>query len=314
MLETLVTDDYVIETLYRRWGLTAKKIGHEFHSGCPECGGSRRAWVSKKGRFTCRECGFEDWLDSDKPFEKDPLKIKEIVEQNLRAEKQRQEEISKRLKDFETQAEKEAYILGRDDERKFMAKKYFNSQGIDDWLIQYYGLGYDPHYKVKTDESYLELPAYTIPIREPIDWKIVNCQYRIADPVPDGVGKYRQAYHLPASSFFAEQSPEGFETVFAVEGSKKAIVHYEHIDGVCQTVGFPGCSPSERLLKQLTDLGMKSMWLILDPGCNAQEQRIKSMLPNVKVHIIRVPDKIDDMWKTGSMTASRFKEYERQAR
>jgi hypothetical protein len=305
----LVNDGYVIETLWRRWGLSPKKIGKEFHSGCPVCGGTKRAWVSAQGYFKCRECDFGEFLDSDKVFELDPAKVAEANRLAQERAIRREQNIAQRLQELRTHDPQVAYVQGRDDEAEFLAKEYFNSQGIDDRMIQKYHLGYTADHVVKTDTGLLHLPAYTIPIRHPVTDELVNYQYRLVDP-PDGIGKYQQQYGLPSAAFYAEPMPDGISgDAIVCEGSKKAMVVYDHIEARTQVVGLPGCSPAKHILDQIKSF--ERVWLMLDPNCEKQEQRFKDYVPQTKV--VHLPGKPDDLL-LGGMSLCELREYLRLAR
>ncbi len=305
-----VTDSLVQQMAWQRWGMNLKKTAHaEWHGGCPSCGGTKRFWIGNKGHFQCRECELSGWLDDNLQIEKDPAKIAAWKAEQDRLEGARQLDIARRLTELRTYAEQSAYRLGRDDEADFLAKQYFNSEGISDRLIEKYELGYTREHLVKTDEGILHLPAYTIPIYHPITRELVNYQYRLADP-PPGVGKYKQSYGVPAASFFADPMPDGIQGDAVIcEGAKKAIVTHDHLDGAVQVVGLPGCAPSKLLLEQLKSF--TRVWLALDPGCDSQARRIKSLLPQVK--ILSLPAKIDDLFRSG-MTREQFREFCYQGR
>jgi hypothetical protein len=308
----LVTDSYVKETARRRWGIEVHRLGREWHSLCPFCGtGTDRFWINPHAHFQCRQCNTQGWLDDDQ-VEIDPETYLELQMKASAEEAVRQADIQRRLKELRTQAEQDAYLLGRDDERRLQAKIYFNSQGISDYCIKKYGLGFMPDHSIAHNGGYLRLPAYTIPIREPVNWEIVNYQFRLVDP-PEGVGRYLQTYGIPSAAFYAEQTPEGFEEAICVEGAKKSIVVYDRIEARLQVVGLPGCNPGKEVLGEIKKLGLRKLWLILDPGCEVQEEKIKSFLAGVNVKTVHVPGKVDDLW-LGGMKLSEFRSYLKQAR
>ena len=183
---------------------------------------------------------------------------------------------------------------------------WWASQGITQQQVDYYELGYLPHKEIETPDGKMVLPAYTIPIRDRENWEIVNIHYRLDNP-PAGVHKYRYEHGIPSREFYA--CPGQFDNLIVVEGAKKAMVVYDRMDGATQVVGLPGCSPSEDVMNRLKGAG--NVWLVLDPGCEKQEQRFKSHVPQSRV--VRLPGKPDDLMMAG-MTNTQFRSYLSQGR
>jgi hypothetical protein len=149
----------------------------------------------------------------------------------------------------------------------------------------------------------MELEAYTIPIRDPNTSELVNVQYRLVDP-PQGVGKYRQEYGIPARSFYAHPHTGG--DVLIVEGAKKAIVLDQLLDNSMQVVGLPGVSPSDTLIDELK--GYNRKWFLPDPDVQAAPlQRFRERLSNLK--IVRLPVKPDDAVVQCGMGRGEFRKW-----
>lgn len=295
-----VSDGQVREVAWSRWGIDLKRMGQEWHGACPQCGGKDRFWINSAGHYQCRQCTFTGWLDDGKSL--DPIELAKWLEEKKSQEARRLIDIQNRLRELRA-SEHSAYLRGRDDEASWIAKEYFNAQGINDYLIERYQLGYVPDHPVDVGDRIDRLPAYTIPIRHPMTGELVNYQFRLKDPVPSGVGKYRQISGLPASAFYARPMPDGIKgDAVVVEGAKKSIVTYDRLGGKIQVVGLPGATPSRQLLEQLKPFSR--IWLVLDPGCEEQADRIKFHLPQTS--IVVAPGKIDDLF-LGGMTVQQFR-------
>lgn len=270
----------------QKFGMVAKKQGHEFHSPCPECGGRDRCiWFADgKGNGFCRNCIKTFWLTDLKQM--DPLERLEM-EQRARANIEREKQlIAKRL---HTWQEKQAYRQGWNDALSYAAREWWHSQGINDDSISRFELG-ATKYPIRETESGArrELDAYTIPIHDPDTWDVVNMQYRLVN-APPGLGKYRQEHGLPARSFYTHPHTGG--DVLIVEGAKKAIVLDQLLEHEIQIVGLPGITPSERLIDELS--GYKRKWFLPDPDVkSAPLERFSERLSNLR--IVRLPVKPDD--------------------
>lgn len=301
----LVTDSYVESVMYRRFGLAVKKTGNEWHSGCPRCGGHKRFVIFANGGMYCRECPQRGWLDDDqKNFKPDPLLLIQ------RAEEIKRRRAEQDARDTEWQAGYRAgYAQGWHDALTEINRAWWRARGIEDTIIEKYQLGYCPNKHVQTDAGEIEMGAYTIPIRNPVDWKIVNVQYRLENP-PTGVGKYRQERGISAAAFFAERADCGATNALVVEGAIKAMVCYDGIEGATQVIGLPGCAPSEKIIEQMKVF--RRLWIALDPGAESAAQRLKDELPQARV--LDLPDKPDDLFLHGGLTRAKFHDYARQAR
>lgn len=307
MEKHLVTDDYVINTASKRWGIAPKRTGQEWHSPCYVCGGRDRFIVFANGGYYCRQCETHGWLDEDRrDWKPDPILAQKWVEEQATRKAQQY------ARDAEWRAGfKVGYVRGWCDAMGVREHGWWNAQGISNYQIGHYALGYNPSKKIRVDGEIVSAPAFTIPIRDPDDWEtIVNVQYRIADP-PDGAGKYRQEEGISAAAFYAE--PSGInERAIIVEGAKKAMVVYDRLDGAVQIIGVPGCTPSAQIIERIAKKKYERVYIALDPGCTAQAERIAAGLGGAR--IMNLPEKPDDAFLSGAMTADKFRAFAAQAR
>jgi hypothetical protein len=304
-----VTDDYVIETMYRRWGITPKKIGHEWHSPCVQCGGTDRLMIFKNGGMYCRQCEYKGWLNDDgKNWKPDPL----LMIQQAERVKLEREQREQRWRDWCNGFAAGYFWREWHDHMTEANRQWWQKQGVHKQLQDYYELGYIAEKKIKTKEDKSEsdftiLPAYTIPVRDRDTWDLTGVHYRLVDPPEYVGGKYRYQEGVPAREFYAV--PGVKDKAIVVEGAKKAMVVYDRLDADYQVIGLPGCTPSEEVMNRVKECG--EVWLALDPGCMKQEQRFKRIVPQAK--IMRMPTKPDDFFLGGG-TTSQFKSYMAQGR
>ncbi len=281
----LVSDQYVQATAFRRWGLNPKRTASEWHSPCPFCGeGHNRFTIFKDGGFFCRVCGSKGWLNNDQNnWKPDPITTQQVKERTEQLERERQDRIAAWQRGC-----RDRQVRGWYDAMSPEHREYWRSQGIPDWAIDAYQLGYCSAKKIMTEHGEITLSVYTIPVYQPTTHAIVNVQYRLLNP-PAGVGKYRQEYGLPSASFYAADVVDGEAII--VEGAKKAIVVFHTLERKLQVVGLPSNSPGERLLRELECF--RRLYLILDPHSHKQVERIARLL-HPRVRIVTMPTKPDD--------------------
>lgn len=295
--------DIIAET-FRRFGLTPRRTGGEYHCGCPFCmEGEDRFIIWPEGNYLCRFCGRKGFLDDDlKTWRPDPDKLKRAAD--LAAQQERQ--TAERLVAWQNNGAKD-HVFEYNQALRPEHRQWWRSQGIEDEAQQYYLFGFCEHKRVKSGEDYADLPAFTIPVLSPFTGHLVNIQYRLMNP-PEGIGKYRQETGLPAAIFYASPITEG--DVIILEGAKKAVVLSEFVGRSVQVAGLPGISPRRELLEELKWFGRK--WLLPDPGVSeAQIERIADVLPGLCV--ARLPLKPDDAVLRG-MSLQMFRRYISQAR
>lgn len=303
-----MTDDFVKSTCHRRWGLTVKKTGPRHWNGpCPVCGGKDRFYITEHGRCTCNQCPFRAWLDDDqKEFKPDPqwLMKKAEIEAKEKAEE------AARTKAWQDGFAAGVYWKEWHDCMTDENLLWWYSQGISQSQIDYYELGFQEHKTIELDGEYLDVSAYTIPVRNPEDWRrVVYMHYRIPEPLPEGVQKYRYVHGISPREFYAKPYvDQGTAVVF--EGAKKAMVGDGALDSDWQFIGLPSKAPALPVMERIARYYPR-VFLALDPGCEHEEQRFKLAVPQSK--IVRLPDKPDDLILAG-MTRDEFFEYIRQAR
>lgn len=301
----MVSDEIPVLVM-QKFGLEAKRQGNEYHSPCPDCAGKDRCiWFNDetKNGF-CRQCMKTFWLTDLEKI--DPL---EKLDRQKRAREREVQElamIERRITDWQRRAD---YRAGFHDGMSYAAREWWMGQGITDESIDWYGLGMCKwSWNNNADGEQRKVTAYTIPIRDPQTWEVVNMQYRLENP-PPGVGKYLQSQGLPARSFYARQHTGG--DVLIVEGAKKAIVLDQFTDRTIQIVGLPGITPSDRLIDELA--GYKRKWLLPDPDVLEKPvQRFREHLTDLRV--VRLPVKPDDAVLQRGMGKDELRNFMRYAR
>lgn len=266
----------------------------EYHGPCPTCGGDARksdrlVIFPDGGYYFCRQCGDHGWLeDRQSNWRPDPARAQQYARMLAEAEAARQQ----KLRDWQD-GFNEGYIRGWHDAMTLYNREYWEGEGVHQWAIDFYGLGYCPDkvFQTKDRSAFFHSPCYTIPIRSPNDWAIVNIQNRLTN-IPQGEGKYRQEPGVPAASFYADpQMMQGRAIV--VEGAKKAIVVFEAMHYEIQVVGWPSMMPALDLVEQLKSFEL--VYLILDPGPSFHKavQRVATVLGD-RMKCVEMSVKPDD--------------------
>lgn len=279
--------------MQQQLGLTVKRTGREWHSPCPQCGGTDRLIIWERGNYYCRQCGIKGWLgDKINPA---PIHIETLSERVAREKKIESEHLAAWQAGFQ-----EGYLRGWHDAMDVRQRSWWHSQGMTDEIIDDWQLGYCHNKKIALTNSYTTLGAYTIPILDPHTAKLVNVQFRLENP-PEGIGKYRQVSGIPARNFYTSSALDG--EVVIVEGAKKALVLYHALEKRIQVVGLPGITPRGALIDELNVFTRK--WFIPDPGVAAQQiKRFTDRLQNIKV--LRLFAKPDDAVVQYGMTRNDF--------
>jgi hypothetical protein len=226
---------------------------------------------------------------------------------------------AQRLSDWQ-QGFNAGYVLGWHNAMQEKDRQYWHAEGIPDWAIEQYQLGYCDKRSWRGEGGRtFESPAYVIPIREPVAGELVNIQYRLLHVPKPSDGKYRQENGLAAAAFYAEIGRlDG--PCLVVEGAKKAIVMYDLLEKSRQLVGMPSQMPDEKRILALA--GYSGVWLALDRDLGNGErsgyakavQRYAKLLPGVPVREISLPDKPDDMVVKYGMDRAGFLAAVHQAR
>jgi len=318
----------------RKWGnlphLT-KRTSSEWSAACPSCGEGSHMGNDKPDRFRikapvkhgeqwrgfCRRCGFFEFVDQGE--RQKPLTVVEIVQarqERARLQKAEQERLRAKIESLQT----EAYWRGWHDAMTTVHRQLWHQQGIPDYFIDYYSLGYCADHPYNWDGQTHHSPSLTIPHWD-FDKRIVNIQHRLLNPAK-GAGKYRQTAGLPAAMFITDLDADKLENrVLVVEGAKKAIVTYMHLgsqlDGKdFSVVGVPSKTPGKALLSKLSECEL--IYLALDPdayfGPNPAAMSVAQELGRERVRLVRLPVKPDDFFTEYDGECDQFKAFMRNAR
>lgn len=288
MLPQVYNEEYLVGKFLTRFSILLHREGAQLAGRCPYCNdGERRFVVWKEGNYWCRVCGSKGWVDEDQPrWKPDPERHQRWLAEQAELERQRKERIAAYRAGFQA-----GRVRGWHEAMQATHIEYWHSQGIPDAAIERYQLGFCARKRVDVNGEKIELPAYTIPIFDPRTHELANVQYRLMDPVPPMVHKYRQHPGIPSAAFYADPEKLGGKCLL-VEGSKKAIVVYLVTEGAIQVVGLPGATPSEELMDQLKVFEV--IYLMLDPDTDWQKERIAQYLAP-RVRIVDMLTKPDDL-------------------
>ncbi len=313
MSDRIYSEDEIMAVAFRRWGVSLKRIGNEWHGSCYKCGAGRdRFWVRADGGYTCRQCEVIGWLDEDKrDWKPDPL----AREKNIALVAARRAERLKKSQEWEAGFSAGAEWQRWHDEMKPENRQWFKGRGFDDFMIDFYGVGYlkekTVRYREKNgNEFYMPLSCYTYPARDPNNWeKIRNVHYRLVD-APEGCGKYRMQTGVIPYPFFANSNESN--KLLIVEGANKAAVVYSQIGGAMQVMGNAGMDLCPEVIEEVKR-DFKSIWIALDPGESRKKksQHIKEKLGGAG--IVYLPEKPDDFFLNGG-TVDQFRAYFNQTR
>ncbi len=296
----------VVTATFQEFGITIKsqhnRDGESAWSGrCPfENAGHDRFTVFGKGNYYCRVCGAKGWLGTaPKMSEDDFAKVREQLKLE---EIQRHQERMNALERWKREDHESECLAWQ----KNGHGDYWTLEGVPRWVVEKYHFGYCESRRIKTENGYSELAAYTMPIYTP-SGSLINIQYRLENP-PVGVGKYRQEPDIPAAPWFDCDDYE-HQAIF-VEGMKKAAIVFDFIGKSCQVVGFPSNLPSKSLLEQCQNFS--KIFLVWDPNSDRQIQRMAQLLPD-KIWAVTMPMKIDDCIVRYSLGQKVLREYFRLA-
>jgi hypothetical protein len=314
--ETCIPSEFV--ELPGRIQYIVKRGTMEFSSSCPNCLGEPHPDGTYPDRFRmliksratggplgfCRVCGYKWWPGKGTINERKPSaeQLNAWREEVKAREMTRLEEVQHALS-----------ILAREqiwthyhDQLTAETRAIYEARGIPEFWIDYLQLGYDPQkfYQV-SDHNYFS-PSLTIPIFEPVTWKVLNVKHRLLSPI-DPCDKYRPELRgLPASLFtFDPERPIEGPTLIC-EGEFKAIVAGETLDRTnWQVVGIPSKSPDLSMVEQLKNCDPIVVCLdpdayTLSPKQIANNQSMTAIQRLVKAigdraRVITLPDKIDDL-------------------
>jgi hypothetical protein len=290
----------------------------EWSASCPQCLGASASRYGKSDRFRifaagkgsnarawCRRCGFFEWADQDG----EPPTAEEIADANK--ERARLAELeAKRVKQKIDQLQHENYWLGWHDAMAEKHRQAWRGQGIRDELQDYFQLGYVDRRRFFNGAEPFVSPAMTIPVFD-VGWQVVNVQYRLMSP-PPGVGKYRFTAGLPTPLFLTLPDVEPAGPVLLVEGAKKAVVCFDHLNGL-NIVAVPSKVPPVKMLKRLDDC--EPVYIALDPDAYGECKAAKRIGKAIgdRARYVRLPVKPDDFFTMYQGKESQFMSYVRQA-
>lgn len=257
-----------------------------------EAGTNARGW--------CRQCHYFSWADEGQ----EPLDPERIEKANRERVRLLQDE-NLRIRDKLRRIADSDFWRRWHSEMTAEQRKLWHRQGVIDFFIDYYNLGYCADHTTYYDGQEWHSPTMTIP-HYWLDWELVNIQHRLLRP-PEAGDKYRQMAGVPASLFLTEPEERLTGAVLVVEGAKKAIVTYTHLG--TEPLGFrlnvvavPSKTPSGTMLDQLKDAD--PVYLMLDPdaylpaakGRRAAVATIARKLSPERVRLIKLPAKPDDFF------------------
>lgn len=294
-----------------------RKSPTEYSSTCPECGGAQHQngeWPDRfvmfldqpNARGWCRKCGYFVWADGEarKLSKEEQLIRKEIEEKVLEDQRRR---IDARL----TQIREDKAWLRWHIEMDEQARASWYKRGLLDPFIDYWKLGFDPHYITSSGfvTSSLTIPCFST------DWQPTQIYHRLSELPPGEGGKYRQTKGLRPALFIAD--PDYFlnEQVIIAEGQIKTQVGFkalldhdlEKFDSIehngLNMVGIPSVEPNIDIFEPIKNA--KRVYLVLDPdsrqpnkatGRVAQPELIKKLKQQYEfeIYTIDLYDKLDD--------------------
>jgi hypothetical protein len=301
----------------------------EWSSACPHCGGADKARRDKSDRFRlfaaddkgnarvwCRNCNHFEWADQDGETPSREA-IEAATAERLRLAKQERGRLERKIKNLTT----ESYWRGWHDAMQEKHRRMWHDEGIIDWAIDEYMLGYCADYTAWVGADEWHTPTMTIPHWGP-DHEIRNIQHRLLNPPAPG-DKYRQMAGLPAAMFLTEPDEPLSGAVLVVEGAKKAIVTYTNLGtspmgGPLTVVGVPSKTPSATMLDQLEECD--PIYVALDPDAYTSAfvdgksltpavNRVADKLNRERVKIVKLPVKPDDFFVLFGGNAREFVDF-----
>lgn len=309
------SDTQATALAFQRWGIRMVSNGKELHGPCPVCAGGKDRFVIwlQGGNYYCRKCLSKGFLaERSKNWKPDPLAQAKMAEWMKRQVAEQAAKLTEWQSGYQA-----GYVQGWHDAMTDQNREFWASQGIPEWALDFYGLGYCRERSFRDQEGGMhKAPAYVIPIHEPIDWNLVNVQYRVAGPLADSIGKYRQENDIPAASFFADPKRQYTGDCIVLEGAKKAIVIYDLMGFSMQVVGWPSMTPAETLIEQLKQF--ERVFMCLDPEGPGQppRERVEARVHRIlgdRLRVMSLGMKPDDAVVQAGMNRRQFENVMRQA-
>lgn len=276
----------VFASLLSRVSYVAKITDNEYHSSCPQCGGTVHEDGSYPNRFVmwivsrygnsfglCRKCGYK-WTPGKEdahwtPRERLQFKIKarQLEIEYLRRKSVELEELSKKIHE---QGFYRDYCEAAKADKRVMA--YFESIGVPaDW-VEYLQWGYIPDFKVTGRNSSYRDSAFTFPV-----WsmkRIENIKVRVEHPI-NKEDRYRNIYKSGCQHLYTpvHESDKLACQVVVAEGEKKAAVIQIHggLASDVQVVGLQSVTPEKRIVDILKHSNTDVFYLALDPDAYVKD-------------------------------------------
>ncbi|MFW6184146.1 MAG: hypothetical protein ACOC8X_10145 [Chloroflexota bacterium] len=322
--------------LQEKWGhlnfITFQGSG-EWSAECPQCRDYGHVGNDDPDRFRmfqadgqsgergwCRRCNFFAWADDPAGDGPSPEAIQAAKEERLRLAKQEMERQQQKIQAIE----EAAFWRGWHEAMTDRQRRLWHTQGIPDYFIDYYKLGYVTHHTYYHDGQELISPAMTIP-HYGDEWHLTNIQYRLTQPA-NGAGKYRQTAGLPAAMFRTEPEQELQGATMIVEGAKKGIVSYMHLGRAplgfpLNIVAVPSKTPSGKMLEELADC--EPIYIALDPDAYEPMRTRRGRQPSAaervgeklgdRVLYVQFPAKPDDLIVDYGLDGEDLKKYLKRA-
>lgn len=295
--------------LARRWGHLpdlANRGRKEWSAACPQCGGADRARHDRSDRFRmfaadnghgargwCRQCHYFAFADDDQEQPSAEAIRIATAERLALTEKE-----NKRIRDKIHRIADSNFWQAWHTDMAPEHRELWIQQGINEWAIETYQLGYCPDHKTMHNGQEWHSPTMTIPHFAP-GWKWVNLQHRLLNP-PEPGDKYRQMAGLPSAMFLTEPDEAPSGPTIVVEGAKKAIVCYLNLAPKYGVVAVPSKTPSQDILDQLKDAD--PIYLMLDPDAYITDGKTVPAINRIlkrlhgRARIVQLPVKPDDFF------------------
>ena len=276
-----------------------------WRGACPSCGGHRRFVVFTDNSWPlfhgfCDECGTKIKAWEKVKVQYDPHKVAAIQAEREREEIARAEMRRTKLAEFTTHE-----LWTELHER--MTQEHINwweDQGIPQSVQNELRIGYTPEKAYYDKDKVLQRsPAYTIPWFGH-NYKFNTMQYRL---INDTDRRYIFENGLGGGQFYymTEPSETIKDKVIICEGAKKAIVTKFWLvpDDSYTVIAASSNNTFGAALEATKNCGLR--YVIFDPGSSLWEKR--AIDTNRKTtHAIRLPAKIDDMWRDYDLDRRQF--------
>lgn len=254
---------------------------------CPLCkketgyAGEDRFIVFEEGNFFCRYANRTGkdhkgwWLDAPDRPSPEEIAVKKLASQQEKLKLAAMMTSCNDWQEYHNQVNEALWV----------------AQGLDKSAIDKWGLGYC----MQAPCTEYSTPSLTIPVFN--NQKLVDIRHRLLEP-QEGQ-KYRSHRPgLPAQVFNLDAMGDG-ETVYVVEGEKKAIV-LEH-NGFHPTISYPGINNlsliKDILLQDMCTSQVQRFLFIPDPGTQKVVSPLLKILSKegVKVGLVDLFEKPDDL-------------------